>query len=260
MKIPNINTLTSLPSYSYIKANQNSKRFANTTCSFSAVKTLPPSVDKYDDAVTSVESVCQFYPSRYIDKYVSHKVIKNAIKTNPNITKILNEHGLTPRISNKNINEKAKMHMFNTYICAKKIGRVIKLDDKKAQNLYQAALLHDIGKALIPERIVQKPGKLTPEERKIIDLHSKLGYEILKTTDVPKEVAELVRGHHDPRNKKTDNIYSLILSVCDVYSALKEKRAYKPAMQDKEAFEIMSSSDKLSQVFVHILKGYKFRE
>lgn len=259
MKISNITPIPFLSSY-YKKANQSKVRFANVSCTFSSAKKINQNDNKHKSIVTSVDSVASFYPSQYIDKYVTPKVIKNAIKTNPNITKILKEYGLTTRISKKNIDESAKMHMFSAYVYAKDIAKMVKLDEEAAQILYQAALLHDIGKALIPEKIVQKPRELTPEERKIIDLHSKLGYEILKTTDVPIEVANLVRGHHEDKEIKRDNILSMILSVVDVFSALKEKRVYKPAMQDEEAFEIMGSSEKLSQVFIHVLRGCRQRK
>ena len=259
MKILSINPLTSLPT-NFIKINQQQKRFANTTCPFSSAKKIKQKDNNNNSIVTSIESVSSFYPSRYIDKYISYKVIKNAVKTNPNITKILNEHGLTPRISRKNIDEKAKMHMFSAYMYAKDIAKTIKMKPEKANILYQAALLHDIGKALIPERIVQKPGELTKEEREIINLHAELGYEILKTTDVPEEVAKLVKAHHESRDNKLKDITSMILSVVDVFSALKEKRVYKPAMKDKEAFEIMASSEKLSPIFVHVLRGSQHKK
>ena len=252
MIISTISPITSLSSF-YKNANQSG--FANISCAFSSAKKAKKSDIQVNGTVPKFERDSYYNQLLYIDKYVNPKVVKKAIKKNPNITKILNEHGLTPRISKKNINEQAKMHMFATYLYAKDVAESIKLDEKKSETLCNAALLHDIGKSLIPKEIVQKPSKLTPDERKIIDLHSELGYEILKTTDVPIEVAKLVKDHHESKENKRNDKISLILSVVDVFSALKEKRVYKPAMQDKEAFDIMKESEKLSQFFVYVLKG-----
>jgi HD-GYP domain-containing protein (c-di-GMP phosphodiesterase class II) len=63
--------------------------------------------------------------------------------------------------------------------------------------LTQAALLHDIGKVFIPSEILNKKGKLTPKEREIVQLHNRLSYEILKTTDLNPKVAQLAYEHHD---------------------------------------------------------------
>ena len=253
MEVPNINPLTPLQTYYNIKANH--KKFAQKTFIPSSFQNLKQKEDKRHNVVTSYERLAFLYPAQYIDKYVNYRVVDNALKTNPNITKILKKHKIEPKISMKNIDGSAKAHMFTTYLYSKEIAKIIRLDEKKSKILFQAALIHDIGKALIPEEIVQKPKRLTKKERKIIDLHSELGYEIIKTTNVPKEVAELIKSHHDNKDIQKDNILSLILSVADVFSALKEKRVYKPAMQDSEAFEIMKVSSKLSPVFIHILSG-----
>ncbi len=252
----NIANVRPLPStyYYHIKANQ--ERLAKNPLFLSPLRNLKQREDKRQYDISLNYRLGSFYLVRFIDKYVNPKVIDNAIKTNPNIKKILKNNGLPVKISEKNIDNNAKAHMFATYLYAKDIAKAVNLSENNSLILYQAALLHDIGKALIPEEIVQKPGKLTNDERKIIDLHSQLGYEIIKTTKIPVEVAELIKKHHYNKDAvKENDICCLILSVADVFSALKEKRAYKPAMQDKEAIDIMYGMPKLSSVFVHILRG-----
>ena len=196
-----------------------------------------------------------FFPISYIEKYVNSKVVENAIEMNPNITSILKQFGLKPKISEVNIDDKLKNHLITTYLYSKDIASKCNLSRDSKGTLYKAALVHDVGKALIPEEIVQKPGKLTDAERKIIDLHSHLGFEILKTTDLDFEVAEAVRLHHTPIHKKIGNEISNMLAVSDVFSALKEERAYKPVMSNAQALDIMKKSENLSQTYVNVLKS-----
>ena len=59
--------------------------------------------------------------------------------------------------------------------------------------MQKAALLHDLGKAYIPEQIINKAGKLTPEERQIVDEHARIGYEILKALGFKGKILELVK-------------------------------------------------------------------
>ena len=193
-------------------------------------------------------------PIPYIEKYVNPQVVENALKTNPRLSHVLKDNGITPKVSSLNIGAHTKRHLFTTYMYAMEIARNVHLDANSTKLLAQASLLHDIGKALIPEGIIQKPGKLTAEEREIVNLHSELSAEILKTTDVPREVIEAVDSHHTPAENKEDDLISKILSVADVYSALKEERPYKKAMPDDKAFSIMESMKQLSQPLVKSLK------
>ena len=195
-----------------------------------------------------------FFPISYMEKYIRPEVVENAVEKNPNIAYILNQYGLKPVISKVNIDNKLKNHLLTTYLYSKDIALFSNLSRESKGTLYKSALLHDIGKALIPEEIVQKPGKLTELERNIIDLHSSLGSEILKTTDLGPDVSEAVRLHHTPIHKKVGNEISNMLAVSDVFSALKEERAYKVPMSNKEALNIMSESENLSQKYVDILK------
>lgn len=193
-------------------------------------------------------------PVPFIDKYVNVEVVGHATKVNPKIRQILEENGVPVVISAKNIGAHTKRHLFTTYLYAMEIAREINLDSESTNHLMQAALLHDIGKALIPEEIIQKPGKLTPEERKIVNLHSELSSEILKTTDVSPIVVNAVDKHHSHSEDKDVDLISQILSVADVFSALKEERSYKKAMPDDKAFNIMENMDSLSQPLVASLK------
>ena len=197
----------------------------------------------------------EFFPVPFIEKYVTSDTIQKAIDKDPNIFFILEYNGIEPRIYETNIDNRLKNHLLTTYLYAKEIATKSNLSSEQKGILYRSALLHDIGKGLIPEEIVQKPGKLTEEERRIIDLHARLGYEILKSADVDFDIAEAVRLHHSPVYEKNGNVVAQILSVADVFSALKEERAYKPPLTNSEAFEIMADTPYLLQDYVDILRN-----
>ena len=71
------------------------------------------------------------------------------------------------------------------------------LTDDELEALRAAALLHDIGKLAVPEHIISKPGKLTPEEFEKMKIHPVVGAEILERVQFPYPVVPIVRAHHE---------------------------------------------------------------
>lgn len=199
----------------------------------------------FDDLMAKVA------PKMYLNKYISKNVIENAVQNNPNIAQILSSKGLTPTVYMENVRGKNENHFMTTYLKAKELGKDLPLDEYSY--LMQASLLHDIGKVFIPPEILNKPGKLTPEEKEIVDLHAQLGYEILKTTPLNPKVLDAVRLHHMPVSdfQKQNSKISQIVSVADVYSALKEERPYKAKLPEDEVRRIMQSDEKLNQEIVN---------
>lgn len=112
-----------------------------------------------------------------------------------------------------------------------------------------SALVHDLGKVKIPLSILDKPGKLTPSERQLVNKHPVYSREILKdSTGVPADVYEIAVSHHEyldgtgyPDGLSGSRIsqYVRIITICDIFSALTEKRAYKDSMSPRQAFAIM---------------------
>jgi putative nucleotidyltransferase with HDIG domain len=122
------------------------------------------------------------------------------------------------------------------------------LDESTLKALQAAALLHDTGKLAVPERILNKPGKLTPAEFETMKLHVEAGADILSSIDFPYPVVPIVRAHHEnwdgtgyPNGLKGVEIPigARILSVVDCYDALTSDRPYRGAMTDEEALEII---------------------
>src|SRR5207245_6460461 len=77
------------------------------------------------------------------------------------------------------------------------IGKELKLSHAETQAVQAASILHDIGKLAVPEHIISKPGKLTPEEFEKMKVHPVVGAEILEQVKFPYPVSPIVRSHHE---------------------------------------------------------------
>jgi len=138
----------------------------------------------------------------------------------------------------------AKDHTTHTHLqrvrtYAVEIGKEIGLPPGEIEALRAAALLHDIGKLAVPEHIINKPGKLTPEEFEKMKVHPLVGAEILDRVAFPYPVAPIVRSHHErwdgsgyPAGLAGSEIPigARILAVVDCLDALASDRQYRPAM------------------------------
>ena len=123
------------------------------------------------------------------------------------------------------------------------------LEREEAEMLKQASPMHDIGKVAIPDAILNKPGRFDEHERKIMDTHAKLGYEMLKHSSRPllKCAAIVALEHHEkwdgtgyPRGLKDEeiHIYGRITALADVFDALGSDRVYKKAWDDERIFNL----------------------
>lgn len=127
---------------------------------------------------------------------------------------------------------------------AGQIGTVMGFSQEKVETLKKAAQLHDIGKLVIHESILNKPGKLTEEEWRVVKEHPVVAEEVLKPILFDKDILAMVRSHHErydgkgyPDQIKGDNIniFAQIVSVADAYDAMTSPRAYRPAMSREVA-------------------------
>ena len=121
-------------------------------------------------------------------------------------------------------------------------------DELTIKAIEAAALLHDTGKLAVPEHILNKPGKLTPEEFEQMKLHVDVGADILSAIDFPYPVVPIVRCHHEnwdgsgyPRGVSGADIPigARILSVVDCFDALTSDRPYRRALSDAAAVAIL---------------------
>jgi len=143
----------------------------------------------------------------------------------------------------------AKDHTTHTHLqrvrtYALEIAKEMNLDEGQIEALRAAALLHDIGKLAVPEQIINKPGKLTPEEFEKMKVHPIVGAEILERVAFPYPVAPIVRSHHErwdgsgyPEGLAAEEIPigARILAAVDCLDALASHRQYRPALPLNEA-------------------------
>lgn len=129
------------------------------------------------------------------------------------------------------------------------------LDDERVELLYKSAPLHDIGKVGIPDAILLKPGKHTPEEFAIMKTHAMIGGEAIRRAEAElgedsflQLAREIADGHHEkwdgsgyPRGLSGEAIplSARLMAVADVYDALISRRVYKPAFPHSKAREII---------------------
>ncbi|HWK89535.1 MAG TPA: HD-GYP domain-containing protein, partial [Longimicrobium sp.] len=114
------------------------------------------------------------------------------------------------------------------------------------------AFLHDLGKTEVPEEILNKPGRLTDEERAIMELHPVTGYEMLGSVEFPWDIRPMVRWHHErwdgrgyPDRLVGGDIHpsARILRIADVYDALTTARSYREPLTPERAFQIMEEDE-----------------
>ena len=123
------------------------------------------------------------------------------------------------------------------------------MSDADIQAVRAAALLHDVGNMAVPEHILAKPGKLTPEEFERVKIHPRVGADILRDVPFGAPVAELVLCHHErwdglgyPAGLRGDAIPlgARILSIADVFSTLQTERPYRDnSFSEPEAIKIL---------------------
>ena len=137
-------------------------------------------------------------------------------------------------------------HLSRVRTYAVEIGQEMNLSASELEALRAAALLHDIGKLAVPEHIISKPGKLTPEEFEKMKIHPVVGAEILERVEFPYPVVPIVRSHHEkwdgsgyPEGLKANDIPigARILSAVDCLDALASDRQYRRALPLDQAME-----------------------
>lgn len=149
---------------------------------------------------------------------------------------------------------------------------------KDCELLSQCALYHDVGKTCVPNAILNKPGKLTPEEFEVMKQHTTFGHEELQRlidsgASIDFLIARVALEHHEkwdgkgyPHGRRGAaeiekdsgiHLYTRVVTIADIYSALLMKRVYKPAFEPQDAIKIMASESQGydPKVFTPFLKG-----
>lgn len=135
-------------------------------------------------------------------------------------------------------------HSLRVAVGAVLLGRALGLPPEQLRALAQAGVVHDVGKIEIPDHILNKPGPLTPEERRVVERHPVRGYEMCRRLGFAPEELQAIRHHHErwdgsgyPDGLRGEEIPlpARILAVVDVFDALTSERSYRPAWTHEQA-------------------------
>jgi diguanylate cyclase (GGDEF)-like protein/putative nucleotidyltransferase with HDIG domain len=139
-------------------------------------------------------------------------------------------------------------HIERVQYYAASLARRLQLSELDTQAVETAALLHDIGKLAVPEHILSKPGPLSADERRKMQIHAQVGAEIVDAVAFPCPVAPLIRSHHErwdgrgyPAGLGGEDIPigARILAVVDTFDAVTSERPYRRAVSPAAALEIL---------------------
>lgn len=152
----------------------------------------------------------------------------------------------------KNRDEYTAQHSMNVCIFSIALGRQINLSVEELNNVGLCGMMHDMGKLQVPLEILNKPGRLTPEELRVMQSHTSKGWKILLEThgmyagavDVAFTHHERLDGNGYPRHLKAEQItpYARIVAIADAYDAISSDRVYKKGQTHLESIKILTDA------------------
>jgi putative two-component system response regulator len=190
---------------------------------------------KYQELELSNHEITRLYELLKHDYNTETESTKNLVVTLANVIEAKDQYtdGHTRRVG----------------IISRILGERLGIEGEKLKNLETAGIIHDIGKVGVPESILNKPDKLTPEEFEVIKKHSEIGETIIKPLASLKECLIPVRNHHEklngtgyPDGLKGDEITmeTRILGVADIFDALYSDRPYRNRLPLSAVKEILA--------------------
>jgi len=139
-------------------------------------------------------------------------------------------------------------HVLRTTELAMTVGAKLGLDAELLRELGLTAMLHDIGKLLIPDELLNKPGPLTNDEYRVVKRHAQYGAQIVEDTMTLKSIAPAIRAHHERIDGAgyPDGLVGIqipivarVVSACDAYDAIANTRQYRKGVSVEAAIDIL---------------------
>ena len=178
-------------------------------------------------------------------------------------------HAWAQTIESKDVHTLGHCERVSEYACA--LARETGMDEITLFWFRIGALLHDVGKIVVPVEILNKPGPLDDHERAIMERHAAAGSDLLQDVDFPWDVLPMIRGHHErwDGNGYPDRLAGVsiprparLLCVADVFDALTSDRPYRKAFSREDAIALMSAQSaqlfdpELFEIFESMIRAW----
>ena len=231
----------------------------------------------YEETVQNVKKV--FDIARETKEVPINAIVELTSNT---LNNLLKENYVLQTLKNLNSHDEYTYHhSLNVGVLCGVLGKWLKYDKDTLFMLVLSGILHDIGKSQIPLEILNKPGKLTPDEFNIMKTHPILGFEMIKDiSSIPDEVKFAVLYHHEKingtgypygLNENEINDFAKIVAVVDTYDAVTSNRCYQKARSPFDVMEIIREEmfirldskiclPMLSQIKISLLGRYVITE
>jgi putative nucleotidyltransferase with HDIG domain len=182
---------------------------------------------------------------------------------------------LMPLLRLKKSDEYTTTHALNVSVLAMALAEYIGLGPREVKGFGISGLLHDLGKTRVPDEILNKPGKLSPEERAVMNTHTTEGARIILETEDHLDLAAVVAyehhiklnggGYPTLKHKRACHPASDLVHVCDVYDALRTNRPYREAWESDRVIDYIKEgagtefNPHLANAFVGMMKNWDTR-
>lgn len=182
---------------------------------------------------------------------------------------------MIPLLRLKRFDQYTTTHALNVSVLAMALSEFIGLTPKEVKNFGIAGLLHDLGKITIPDEILNKPGRLSEEERSLMNTHTTAGARIIMETEEHLDLAAVVAYEHHiklngqgyPTLKYARSCHqaSDLVHVCDVFDALRTNRPYRDAWEQDRVLRYIEEGagsefePELARAFVHMIRTWSDR-
>ena len=215
------------------------------TDSQSMAKALPEAMSVHSMATSTVkELMADMRLGKTFDTVAAKQVVKQCVDS-----VIANEKAMLWLSLLKNVDEYTAQHSVNVGLLSIVLGRAEGLSPAELETVGLCGMMHDIGKSIIPQEILNKSGAFSGDEFEIMKTHTTRGYNIITgNPDIETIVAEVAYSHHErlngkgyPRKLPAENIsfFTRIVAIADTYDAITSKRVYSPAKSALEALTVL---------------------